>query len=79
MGEMLERNASLEKIHLWGENPQNNRSSLVVIHFTLEQHMFTHGYGYVCFHCWCVGLQRMVILEMKEPLELQKDWRRILH
>ena len=40
--------------------------------------MFTEG-GILMMLLMCVVLQGMVRLEMKEPFELQKDWKGILH
>jgi hypothetical protein len=40
--------------------------------------MFTEG-GILMMLLLCVVLQSIVILEMKEPFELQKDWKRKLH
>jgi hypothetical protein len=78
IGEMLEKNGSLMKLNLCGEH------SFIFHHV----HMFfclqigTHGeviesYMFTLVVC-VVGLQGMG-LEMKEPFELQRDWRRILH
>ena len=52
----------------------------------LKQHSFIHSYEIdipvdinVVVCCCDVHMQGLPILGMKEPFELQKDWRRILH
>jgi len=40
--------------------------------------MFTED-GILMMLLMCVVLQGMKSLEMKEPFELQKDWKRTLH
>jgi hypothetical protein len=43
MGEMLEGNASLKEIDIWGENPLNSHSYPGVIYTCSKQHVFIYG------------------------------------
>jgi hypothetical protein len=43
MGKMLERNAALENIDLWRENPLNSHSSPDVVYCPSHSQMFARG------------------------------------